>query len=81
MKQLVSKQKQSKMYDKIKLASTLDSLMFEFNSLFLELTRIIQTLENDSVDLKEKHEQELKKAYDLGYNDAVLIERQQKKVR
>ena len=59
------------MYDKIKLASTLDSLMFEFNSLFLELTRIIQTLENDSVDLKEKHEQFLKEAYEKGYEEGV----------
>ena len=59
------------MYDKIKLASTLDSLMFEFNSLFLELTRIIQTLENDSVELKKQHEQSLKKAYEKGYEEGV----------
>ena len=59
------------MYDKIKLASTLDSLMFEFNSLFLELTRIIQTLENDSVELKKQHEQSLKEAYEKGYEEGV----------
>lgn len=59
------------MYDKIKLASTLDSLMFEFNSLFLELTRIIQTLENDSVKLKKQHEQSLKEAYEKGYEEGV----------
>lgn len=59
------------MYDKIKLASTLDSLMFEFNSLFLELTRIIQTLENDSVELKKQHEQSLKEAYEKGYENGV----------
>ena len=59
------------MYDKIKLASTLDSLMFEFNSLFLELTRIIQTLENDSVELKKQHEQSLKESYEKGYEEGV----------
>lgn len=59
------------MYDKIKLASTLDSLMFEFNSLFLELTRIIQTLENDSVELKKQHEQSLKVAFEKGYEEGV----------
>lgn len=59
------------MNDKIELATRLDSLMFEFNSLFLELTRIIQTLENDSIELKKQHEQSLKEAYEKGYEEGV----------
>ena len=61
------------------LKTKIDTLTHEeFNFLFL-LTIFIQTLENKSVDLKEKHEQELKETYNLVCNDTLLIEYQKNK--
>ena len=53
------------------LEKVLDSILDDVNSVFILLTKKIEKLENDLVELEKQHEQSLKVAFKKGYNEGV----------
>ena len=53
------------------LERRIDFLLENVEDTIYLLSRKIETLENDSVELKKQHEQSLKEAYEKGYEEGV----------
>ena len=53
------------------LERRIDFLLENVEDTIYFLSRKIETLENDSVELKKQHEQSLKEAYEKGYEEGV----------
>lgn len=53
------------------LEKVLDSILDDVNSVFILLTKKIEKLENDLLELKKQHEQSLKVAFKKGYEEGV----------
>ena len=53
------------------LERQIDFLLENVEDTIYLLSRKIETLENDSVELKKQHEQSLKEAYEKGYEEGV----------
>jgi hypothetical protein len=49
------------------LERVLDDILNDMNSVFILLTKKIEELEQDLIDLEKQHEQSLKVAFDKGY--------------
>lgn len=51
------------------LEKVLDDILNDMNAVFILLTKKIEQLEKDLIELENQHEQSLKVAYEKGYKD------------